>query len=86
LKLGFEKPIPQSRISEIELGKQRNVKTEERGRIARALGTTERELSADLGYTGEAVAVTGGPSAGAMLSGKVAVESLGEQAKHRERP
>ena len=46
------------RISELERAK-RAVQLNERGRIARALGTTESELFSDLGYSGEAVAVDG---------------------------
>jgi hypothetical protein len=49
----------QSRISQIESG-TRSAKDTERGFIARALGMTEAELFGDIGYSGEAVALTGG--------------------------
>jgi transcriptional regulator with XRE-family HTH domain len=57
-ELGERSELAMQRIGEIERC-EREVHDYERGRIARALGTTESELFADLGYTGEAVAVTG---------------------------
>lgn len=77
-ELGRRAGLPMQRISEIERGK-RSVKEYERGRIARALGTTESELFVGLGYSGdpEGVAETGTAHMHAMISGKRETQKLG---------
>jgi transcriptional regulator with XRE-family HTH domain len=73
-EFGRRARLPMQRISEIERCK-RAVQLNERGRIARALETTERELFADLGYSEEAVAVTGEAHARPMGGGTAEIVS-----------
>ena len=59
----------QQTVSDIEKGK-REIKPNELGRIARALGVTTVDLIGGLGYTGEPISVTGAGKVGTKGGGK----------------
>jgi transcriptional regulator with XRE-family HTH domain len=70
--------VTQQLISLIETGKRNRAwRVDELGRFARALGVTTDELTADLGYSGQAVAVTGGAGGERSRAGRTHAGPIG---------